>query len=122
MSQIVARQVIFNHSMDKDAFAAAVMDIVRLVPRGRATSYGAVARAAGHPTLSRMVGRIMGEGERGVPAHRVVGSGGALTGRAAFGTPDRMRELLEADGVEVVDNRIRNWKKVFWDPVKEIEV
>ncbi len=108
-----------NVIMDKEAFAAAVMDIVRLVPRGRATSYGAIAHAVGHPALPRMVGRIMG-GAEGVPAHRVVGSGGMLTGHMAFGAPGRMRELLEAEGVEVVNNRIRNWKQVFWDPLKEI--
>ncbi len=75
---------------------------MRLVPRGRATSYGSIAHAAGYPGLSRMVGRIMAEGTDVIPAHRVVGSGGVLTGRAAFGAPGRMRELLEAEGVEVL--------------------
>ena len=106
--------------MDKAAFAAAVKDIVRLIPRGQATSYGAIAHAAGYPTLSRMVGRIMAEGTEEVPAHRVVGSGGVLTGRAAFGAPNRMQDLLEAEGIEIVNNRIRNWKQVFWNPLKEI--
>lgn len=105
---------------ERDAFTAAVRDIVRLVPRGRATSYGAIARAVGHPTLSRMVGRIMAAGLEDVPAHRIVGSGGVLTGRAAFGAPGRMRELLEAEGVEVAGNKIRHWKQIFWDPIKEI--
>lgn len=109
---------------EREAFAAAVCDVVRLVPRGRATSYGAIAHAAGYPALSRMVGRVMGGmGERdGVPAHRVVDSDGGLSGRAAFGTPGRMQELLESEGVEVVNNRIRNWRRVFWDPMKEIEI
>lgn len=109
---------------EKEALADAVKDVVRLIPRGRATSYGAIAHAAGYPALSRMVGRIMGEMEDGggVPAHRVVNSSGVLSGRAAFGSPGRMQELLEAEGVEVANNRIRNWKKVFWDPMDEINI
>lgn len=108
---------------EKQALTEAVKDVVRLVPRGRATSYGAIARAAGYPAHSRMVGRIMGE-DMGddVPAHRVVNSSGILSGRAAFGTPGRMQELLEAEGVEVENNRIKNWRRVFWDPMEEINI
>ncbi len=108
--------------MDKAAFAEAVKDIVRLIPHGRATSYGAIAQAVGHPTLSRMVGRIMAAGSEDIPAHRVVGSGGILTGQAAFGAPGRMQQLLEAEGVEVAGNRISNWRKIFWNPLNEIEI
>lgn len=106
---------------EKNALRDAVYDIVRLVPAGRATSYGAVARAAGYPALSRMVGRIMaGASETGVPAHRVVNNQGVLSGRAAFGEPGRMQRLLEAEGVAVENNRIRNWRRVFWNPLDEI--
>lgn len=113
-----------DKQLDRDAFRRAVYEIVRMVPRGRATSYGAIARAAGYPTLSRMVGRIMAgaaDGD-GVPAHRVVNSSGVLSGRAAFGTPGRMAELLEAEGIVVTNNRIAGWKEVFWDPLNEINI
>lgn len=104
-------------------FAQAVYDIVRLVPAGRATSYGAIARAAGHPGHSRLVGRIMAvcdSAASGIPAHRVVNSQGVLSAAAAFGAPGRMRQLLEAEGVEVAGERIRRWKQVFWDPMEEL--
>lgn len=106
---------------EKDCMRDAVYEIVRLVPPGRATSYGAVARAAGYPSLSRMVGRIMaGASETDVSAHRVVNNQGVLSGRAAFGEPGRMQRLLEAEGVTVENNRIKNWKRVFWNPLDEI--
>ena len=109
---------------EKESFAEAVYDIVCLIPAGRATSYGAIARAAGYARLSRMVGRIMAQCDasaRQIPAHRVVNSQGELSGREAFGGgPGRMQELLEAEGVEVSNNRIKGWKNIFWDPLKEI--
>ena len=101
----------------------AVYEIVSLIPHGRATSYGAIAKAIGRPDHSRMVGRIMGvcDSDRtGIPAHRVVNSQGILSARAAFGTPTRMEELLEEEGVSVRNYRIVNWKKIFWDPMKEL--
>lgn len=110
-----------DHS-EKQAFRDLVYQTVVMIPPGRATSYGAIARAAGFPSLSRMVGRFMGECDGSIPAHRVVNSSGVLTAAGAFGSPGRMRELLEAEGVEVARNRIRNWKKVFWDPMQEIDV
>lgn len=100
---------------------AAVHTIVRLIPRGRATNYGAIARAIGRPGHARLVGRIMGGGApSGLPAHRVVDSQGRLSGRGAFGAPGRMRELLESEGVAVRENRIVNWRGVFWDPIEEL--
>lgn len=102
-------------------FAAAVYEIVRRIPPGRATSYGAIARAVGYPTLSRMVGRVMaGCGESGVPAHRVVNSQGRLTGKNAFGAPDAMQRCLEAEGVTVANGGIVRWRDIFWDPQREI--
>lgn len=115
--------ILFMDKTEKEALIDAVKDVVRLVPRGRATSYGAIARAAGYPTLSRMVGRIMGGmSDAGVPAHRVVNSSGVLSGRAAFGAPGRMRELLESEGVEVENDRIKEWRRVFWNPMEEIKL
>lgn len=110
---------------EKELFIQAVYDIVRSVPCGRATSYGAIARAIGFPNLSRMVGKIMGQcnaAVTGIPAHRVVNGQGVLSGRSAFGFQGEMRRLLEAEGTLVHNNRIRNWKTVFWDPLNEIDV
>lgn len=110
---------------DKGDFIQAVYQMVRYVPYGRATSYGAIARAVGFPHLSRLVGRIMGQippDEAHVPAHRVVNSQGHLSAKHAFRTPTEMQERLEAEGIKVVDDKIKNWKAVFWDPIKEIEL
>lgn len=109
-------------SRESDELRRAVYDIVRLIPAGRATSYGAIARAAGYPALSRMVGRIMaGASADDVPAHRVVNGQGVLSGRAAFGAPGRMQSLLESEGVEIERHRIKRWRSVFWNPLDEIE-
>ncbi len=105
-----------------ERFERAVYDIVRLVPPGRVTSYGAVARAAGLRHGARMVGRIMsrsGEGPEDIPAHRVVNSRGVLS---AVGTFPEMRRRLESEGVAVHGNRIRNWADVFWDPLEELSL
>lgn len=101
----------------------AVYEIVRLIPPGRATSYGAIAKAIGYPHLSRMVGHIMGECDSektNTPAHRVVNSQGILSGKDCFDTPTRMQELLEQEGVVIKNNRIKNWKTVFWNPIEEL--
>ena len=112
--------------MEKDEIkelTAAVYQIVALIPIGRATSYGAIARAIGHPDHSRLVGRIMGacDSDRtGIPAHRVVNSQGILSARTAFETPSRMQELLQEEGIIVHHNRIVNWKKIYWNPLDEL--
>ena len=109
----------------KEAFANAVYQIVRSIPYGRATSYGAIARAIGYPNMSRMVGRIMGEcnsSESGLPAHRVVNSQGELSGQTAFGNNGEMQQLLRQEGIVVYDNKIKGWNSVFWDPLTEIEL
>ncbi|MDR1097387.1 MAG: MGMT family protein [Tannerella sp.] len=108
---------------DKDALAQAVYDIVRRIPSGRATSYGAIAKATGYPNLARMVGRIMknsGDYCENLPAHRVVNSQGILSGKEGFGPSGQMHRLLELEGITVTGDKISNWKNVFWDPIKEI--
>lgn len=108
---------------DKKALAQAVYDIVMQIPSGRATSYGAIAKAIGYPNLSRMVGRIMknnGDYGKNLPAHRVVNSQGLLSGKSGFDHSGQMQQLLEQEGVTVKNNKINNWKEVFWDPIKEI--
>ena len=99
-----------------------VYDVVRLIPEGRATSYGAIAAYLGNKRGARIVGWAMGSSYTmpGLPAHRVVNKEGVLTARLLFETPDTMRERLEKEGVEVKDDQIQNWDKYFWDPEKEL--
>lgn len=107
---------------DKQAFREAVYDIVKIIPRGRATSYGAIAKAIGYPNMSRLVGRMMCEcdsAKSNIPAHRVVNSQGVLSASPTF---TQMQSLLESEGIVVVNNRIKNWKAVFWDPMQEIQL
>lgn len=105
-------------------FFDSVFEIVKLIPAGRATSYGAIAKCLGSGKTSRMVGWAMHASHRhpGVPAHRVVNRNGMLTGKHHFESPDAMQNRLEAEGVQVVDDKIRNWKEVFWDPAVALEI
>lgn len=101
---------------DKKQFAEDVYAIVRLIPKGRVTSYGAIAKALSEARKSRMVGHAMNRSPEDVPAHRVVNSNGILTGREFFGG-DRMAILLREEGVLVKDNKVRPFKQFFWDPL-----
>jgi methylated-DNA-protein-cysteine methyltransferase-like protein len=96
-----------------------IYDIVRKIPKGRVTSYGAIADAIGARTTARMVGWAMNASHNAtpkVPAHRVVNRNGLLTGRHHFATPTLMQELLEAEKIEIKDNQIINFEKHFWKP------
>ncbi len=105
---------------DKNIFED-IYEVVKLVPKGRVTSYGAIAAYLGMKSGARMVGWAMNSSHGlKVPAHRVVNRNGVLTGKHFFGSPTRMQELLEKEGIEVVKDKIRNFKKVFWDPGKEL--
>lgn len=109
------------HTDEKRRMAEAVFEIVRRIPQGRATSYGAIARAVGYPGYSRLVGKIMaGSAGNDIPAHRVVNSQGILSGKEAFSNEGGMQALLEAEGVSVRNGRICHWKSIFWDPLEEI--
>jgi methylated-DNA-protein-cysteine methyltransferase-like protein len=104
---------------EKESFFKTVFKIARTVPRGRVTSYGAIADASGLKLTGRMVGWAMnaaGSAKPAVPAHRVVNSKGELSGRHHFATPTLMQELLEQEGVAVKEDKIENFKAVFWDP------
>lgn len=107
--------------MTKESFFKDVFDVVRLVPKGRVTSYGAIAAYLGRKSGSRLVGWAMNQAEKGVPAHRVVNSQGALSGKNFFGG-DRMQQLLEKEGVKVKNDKIQNFKEVFWDPSVELTI
>jgi methylated-DNA-protein-cysteine methyltransferase related protein len=108
---------------DKNFFER-VYHIARLVPPGRVTSYGAIARSLGTGRSARMVGWAMNNSHRAepyVPAHRVVNRKGMLTGKHHFPGADTMRELLESEGVEVVDDKVVLFDKHFWDPADELK-
>jgi methylated-DNA-protein-cysteine methyltransferase related protein len=106
-----------------DSFFERVYEVARLVPYGRVTSYGAIAAYLGTRMSARMVGWAMNKCHVHpfpVPAHRVVNRNGLLTGKHHFGGPDVMKQLLESEGVEISDDQIVNFKKLFWDPAKEL--
>lgn len=105
-----------------ESFFEAVYAIVRQIPKGRVTSYGAIAAALGAKSSSRMVGWAMNNSHilKNVPAHRVVNRNGLLTGKMHFAYPDQMQELLEKEGVEVKDDQVQDFANRFWDPLQEL--
>lgn len=107
---------------EKPNYFDLVYQVVREIPRGRVTSYGAIANYLGLKSGARMVGYAMNAAHsmQDVPAHRVVNRLGFLTGKHHFGPPNRMQELLEADGVVVENDQVKDFDKVFWDPEKEL--
>ena len=104
---------------DKKQFVEDVYALVRLVPEGRVTSYGAIAKALSQARQSRMVGYALNRCPDDVPAHRVVNRNGVLTGRVFFGG-DRMAMLLRAEGVTVKDNKVQQFKHFFGNPLLEL--
>jgi methylated-DNA-protein-cysteine methyltransferase related protein len=101
-----------------------VYEVVRLIPQGRVTSYGAIAKYLGTAKSSRMVGWAMNAAHKfpDIPAHRVVNRNGLLTGKMHFSTPTRMEELLRAEGIEVVNDQIVRFNELLWDPEVELAI
>jgi methylated-DNA-protein-cysteine methyltransferase-like protein len=101
-----------------DNFFERVYIVVRQIPYGRVTSYGAIAKVLGAARSARMVGWAMNAAHNleGVPAHRVVNRKGLLTGKHHFDGTNLMQQLLESEGVVIVDYQIFNFKDVFWEP------
>ena len=100
-------------------FFDSVYQVVRLIPKGRVTSYGAIAKYLGAARSSRMVGYAMNASFNEmppVPAHRVVNRNGQLSGRMHFEHPFKMQELLEAEGIQVEDDTVVGFQELFWDP------
>lgn len=100
-----------------------VYEVVRQIPKGRATSYGAIANYLGTKLSARMVGWAMNAAHNTipkVPAQRVVNRNGMLTGKMHFETPTYMQELLEKEGLIIEKDTIKNFAKIFWDPAKEL--
>jgi methylated-DNA-protein-cysteine methyltransferase-like protein len=98
--------------------------VVRQIPEGRVTTYGAIASAIFSPKSARMVGYALNASKNNpdIPAHRVVNRKGLLTGKFHFGGQKVMQELLANEGVEVVDNQIKQMERYFWDPLQEVDL
>ena len=106
-----------------DSFFDLVHEIARQIPRGRVTSYGAIAASLGTRLSARMVGYAMNAchfATKPVPAHRVVNRVGLLSGKHHFNPPEKMQQLLEKQGVTVKDDKVVDFEKRFWDPSKEL--
>lgn len=109
----------------QNEFFEMVYEVARLIPYGRVTSYGAIAKYLGAARSSRMVGYAMNAchtHHSPVPAHRVVNRNGMLTGKHHFGDPKAMQRLLESEGIKVKKDQVVNFEKLFWDPMKELEL
>lgn len=101
------------------SFFELVYDVVRQIPKGRVTTFGAIAAALGTRSSARMVGWAMNGAHAvhpPVPAHRVVNRMGLLTGKIHFATPTQMQELLEREGIAVKDDKVQDFDRLFWDP------
>jgi len=104
-------------------FFEQVYEVTRQIPRGRVTSYGAIAACLGAKSSARMVGWAMNGADKinpTVPAHRVVNRVGLLSGKIHFKPPGRMEQLLKKEGVTVKDDTVVNFKEKFWDPLLEL--
>lgn len=107
----------------ESSFFEQVYQVVRCVPKGRVTSYGAIAKALGTASSARMVGWAMNAAHHVkpvVPAHRVVNRQGLLTGKHHFNPPERMQILLEKEGLKIEADEIVDFEKFFWDPSVEL--
>ena len=108
---------------EKSNFFKNAQDVARLIPFGRVTSYGAIAKYLGSVKSARMVGWAMNAAKNtNVPAHRVVNRVGLLSGEKHFSTPTEMQLLLEKEGVSVKNQQIQNFDELFWDPNVELEL
>lgn len=106
---------------DQYSFFEDVYAVAKLIPKGKVSSYGAIANYLGTKGSARMVGWAMNQAHAAdVPAHRVVNRKGLLTGKHHFATPTTMQELLEREGVTVVDDQIQDFDQHFWDPSVEL--
>lgn len=103
-----------------DNFFSDVYEVAKLVPKGRVTSYGAIAHYLGLKSGARMVGWALHGCPKNVPAHRVVNSAGLLTGKHHFKPPSAMQKALEKEGTKVKNDQVQNFRDIFWDPTLEL--
>jgi len=101
-----------------------VYEVVKLIPHGKVSSYGAIAKYLGTNKSARVVGWAMNNShnDSSIPAHRVVNRNGLLSGKHHFPGKETMENLLKKEGILVKNNRIENFEDVFWDPIKELEL
>lgn len=113
-----------NYNQNTKDFFEFVFEVVKLIPKGRVTSYGMIANYLGARRSSRMVGWAMNQSHKleGIPAHRVVNRQGLLTGKMHFSSPSEMEELLASEGVIVIDDQIQNFNQIVWDPIVELSL
>ncbi len=114
------RSIIKEYSFFQDVY-----EVVRKIPKGKVTSYGAIAAFLGTKLSARMVGWAMNAAHNAkpkVPAQRVVNRNGMLTGKYHFSTPTLMEELLKKDGVQVKNDTVVDYKKIFWDPLTALSL
>jgi methylated-DNA-protein-cysteine methyltransferase-like protein len=104
--------------MKEDKIFEFILDVIRQIPKGRVTTYGAIAKCIGTAGSARVVGWAVNKVNdlQDVPAHRVVNRNGFLTGKHHFDPPSKMQELLEAEGVKVREDKVVDFKILFWDP------
>ena len=107
-----------------DNFFDKVYEVAKQIPFGRVTSYGAIAKYLGAARSARMVGWAMNASHNNeeIPAHRVVNRKGLLTGKLHFDGTNLMQQLLESEGIIVIENQIQNFNQVFWDPMLELDL
>jgi methylated-DNA-protein-cysteine methyltransferase related protein len=111
--------------LENENFFEQVYEVTRLIPYGRVTNYGAIAKYLGSAQSSRMVGWALNSCHNQpdiIPAHRVVNRNGFLTGKVHFGGPTIMQQLLENEGVRIKDDKVLDFNKLFWDPNKELNI
>lgn len=107
----------------EESFFELVYEVARQIPKGRVTSYGAIANCLGTKLSARMVGWAMngaGKAKPKVPAHRVVNRNGMLSGKHHFGEPDAMERLLKKEGIKVKNDAVVDFEKLFWNPAEEL--
>lgn len=107
---------------EEENFFERVYGVVKQIPPGRVTSYGAIARYLGAAGSSRMVGWALNNShnKEAVPAQRVVNRIGMLSGKHHFGGTNVMQQMLESEGVEIIENKVQCFERIFWDPAKEL--
>ncbi len=107
---------------DKQNFFKRVHQVAKLIPEGRVTSYGAIGQYLGAKSSARVVGWAMkaAHGDLSIPAHRVVNRVGLLSGKHHFDGTNLMQQLLESEGIIVKENKIQNFKEIYWDPCQEL--
>ena len=107
--------------MKDSNFFQQVYDVFQLIPDGKVTTYVAIAKYLSSPQSSKMVGWALNKCPENIPAHRVVNRLGMLTGKIHFSGINLMQQLLENEGIKVIENQIQNFETVFWNPLKELD-